>query len=85
MEMMQKNGKYKDDPKGLVWKLRIITQKHDNKNVLMTLSGDKILINYHHLTEEIEKYKRFSFNILGKISKLDNKNFTIKPIMIFYI
>jgi len=78
------NKKYKDNPKGLVWKLKLIIDDDDNINVMMAMSGDKILINYHHLTEEIEKYKRFSFNILGKISKLDEKNFTVKPIVIFY-
>ncbi len=80
-----KNKKYKDNPKGLVWKLKLITyEDNDNKNVLMVMGGDKILVNYHHLTEEIEKYKKFCFNILGKISKLDNNNFTIKPIVVFY-
>ena len=79
------NRKYRDNPKGLTWRLRLITYDDDNKNVIMAMSGDKILINYHHLTEEIEKYKRFSFNILGKISKLDDKNFTVKPIVIFYM
>lgn len=80
------NKKYKDNPKGLTWKLRLVTyDENDDKNVLMALGGDKILVNYHHLTEEIEKYKRFTFNILGKISKLDNKSFTVKPIVIFYM
>lgn len=80
------NRKYKDNPKGLTWKLRLVTyDESDNKNVLMALSGDKILVNYHHLTEEIEKYKMFTFNILGKISKLEEKNFTVKPIVIFYM
>lgn len=78
------NRKYRDNPKGLTWKLKLITYDSNDKTVIMSMSGDKILINYHHLTEEIEKYKRFSFNILGKISKLDDKNFTVKPIVIFY-
>lgn len=79
------NKKYKNNPKGLVWKLKLITyEESDNRNVLMTLGGDKIIINYHHLTEEIEKYKRFPFRVLGKITKFNNYNFSIKPIVIFY-
>ncbi|GFI10713.1 hypothetical protein IMSAGC007_03183 [Lachnospiraceae bacterium] len=81
---MIENGKYKNNPKGLVWKLRLVAYEENNKNVLMAMGGNNILVNYHHLTEEIEKYKRFCFNILGKISKLDDRNFTIKPIVIFY-
>ena len=54
-------------------------------DVKMALSGDKILVNYHHLTEEIKLYKKFTFNILRKITKLDNRKFSIKPIVIFYL
>ena len=86
-----KNGKdiirntgYRNNPKGLVWKLKLISYG-SNVNVNMAMSGDKILMNYHHLTEEIEKYKRFTFNILGKITKFDDINYSIKPIVIFYL
>lgn len=77
--------KYRSHPKGLVWKLKLITFDLFDANVNMALGGDKLLVNYHHLTDEIEKYKRFTFNVLGKMTKHDEINFSIKPIAIFYI
>ena len=78
-------NKYRSHSKGLVWKLKLITYDLCDANVNMALSGDKILINYHHLTNEIEKYKQFRFDVLGKMTKHDEKNFSIKPIAIFYL
>lgn len=80
-----KNKKYLYADKTLTWKLRMITYDDYDIEVNMQLSGDKILINYRHLTHEIEKYKKFLFNILGNVSKLSEKKFTIKPIVIFYM
>lgn len=90
ISIVNKNGKVITEYKktrnhsdGLVWNMRLCTYGV-TANVYMALGGDKILINFHHLTVQIEKYKCFSFTILGKISKFDDKNFSIKPIVIFY-
>ena len=87
-----KNGKdiicnkgYRNNPKGLVWKLKLVPYNKSNANVSMAMGGDNILLSYHHLTEEIEKYKRFTFNVLGKVTKFSEQDFTIKPIVVFYL
>ncbi len=82
---LSKKVKNKNNAKGLVWKMKLIPYGESLFDVKMALSGDKILVNYHHLTEEIKLYKKFTFNILGKITKLDNRKFSIKPIVIFYL
>lgn len=80
-----KERRYLNNPKGLVWKMKLINFDDENLNVNMALGGDKIMVNYHHLTEDIEKYKRFTFNILGKVTRFDEYNYSIKPIVIFYL
>lgn len=79
------NKEYRNNPKGLVWKLKLVQFNQSNANVSMAMGGDNILLNYHHLTEDIEKYKRFTFNILGKLTKFNKQDFTIKPIVVFYL
>lgn len=64
-----KNGKYRKNPEGLEWNLRLVTYDKKKMNVAMVLGGEKILVHHRHLTREIEKYKRFIFNVLGRFKR----------------
>ena len=80
-----KSRKYINNRNGLIWKLKLVGLNDKNINVNMVLGGDKILVNHRHLTYEIEECKQFIFNILGKVTKFNEKNFSIKPIVVFYL
>lgn len=80
-----KSRKYINNRNGLMWKLKLIGFKDKNVNVNMIFGGDKILVNHRHLTYEIEESKQFIFNILGKVTKFNENNFSIKPIVVFYL
>lgn len=79
-----KNKKYLMFPKGIIWEMKYVWFEESDISILMHLGGDKIKTNLHHLTEEIEKYKKFYFTIIGKISIHDVSHYSIKPIVIFY-